>query len=51
MVWDYLDKLIADTYDFGTYLNLTKGEVYQIQIRYDSGYGRYKFNIGYQKEK
>lgn len=51
MVWDHLDELIADTYDFGTYLNLTKGEVYQMQIRYDSGYGRYKFNIGYQKEK
>lgn len=51
MVWDHLDKSIADTYDSGADLNLTKGEVYEIQIRYDSGYGGYKFNIGYQKEK
>lgn len=51
MVWDHLEKVIVDTYDSGTYLNLTKGEVYEIQIRYDSGYDSYKLNIGYQKEK
>lgn len=51
MVWDHLENTIVDTYSSGSFLNLDKGEIYEIQVRQDSRYGGYTLNIGYQKEK
>lgn len=51
MVWDHLENNILDTYNSGAYIDFNKGETYEIQVIYYSGFDNYTLNIGYQKEK
>lgn len=51
MAWDHLENNILDTYNSGAYIDLDKGETYEIQLRHYSGFDNYTLNIGYQKEK
>ena len=54
-LFDSLDNVVAsDSYCYNeegiTAKDLKAGEVYEIQIRQNDGYGSYCMNIGYQKE-
>lgn len=51
MAWDHLENNILNTYESGTYLDLNKGETYEIQVRHYDGFDKYTLNIGYPKEK
>lgn len=49
MAWDHLENNILNTYESGAYLDLNKGETYEIQVRHDEGFDKYTLNIGYPK--
>lgn len=51
MAWDHLENNILNTYESGVYLDLNKGETYEIQVRYYEGFDKYTLNIGYPKEE
>jgi hypothetical protein len=50
MMWDSLGNSVMDNYADGGYVDLVKGETYQLQVRQSSGLGNYCMDIGYQKE-
>mgnify|MGYP002638384269 CR=1 FL=1 len=51
MAWDHLENNILNTYESGAYLDLNKGETYEIQIRYYEGFDKYTLNIGYPNKE
>ena len=50
MMWDKYDNSVMDTTSGGKYVTLNEGEIYDFQVRQNSGLGSYKMLIHYQKE-